>query len=193
MDICKAWHYQVVILTLANCVRRDDIAPASLSWSACFLLYHNVSADCTIFLMSCMHYHASPISYQLFSQYSTVFCESGVGSVMKLVDANGAVYVLATRVQEREEHDATVTKLKTELQSTKADNRKLEKELLETIQKKVKLSQQVEQWQVSRFLQPFLARYIRVALLLIISMVSLLKEKAIKLWSQKMDIAFLFF
>lgn len=47
-------------------------------------------------------------------------------------------------------------KVKDELSRTKADNRKLERELLETIQKKIKLSQQVEQWQVITLLITYL-------------------------------------
>lgn len=51
-------------------------------------------------------------------------------------------------MQDNKEISECLTKVKDELQRTKADNRKLERELLETIQKKIKLSQQVEQWQV---------------------------------------------
>ncbi|XP_067932133.1 bicaudal D-related protein homolog isoform X2 [Watersipora subatra] len=74
--------------------------------------------------------------------------ESDLGLARRTQVAKQTEELEACLKEEREEHDATVTKLKTELQSTKADNRKLEKELLETIQKKVKLSQQVEQWQL---------------------------------------------
>jgi len=51
----------------------------------------------------------------------------------------------------REEKDAAVAacdQATTEISQLKSDNRRLENELLLTIQKKIKLSQQVEQWQV---------------------------------------------
>ena len=51
--------------------------------------------------------------------------------------------------QERRDYLLAVAKLNEELQATKATNWKLERELLETVQKKVQLSEQVEQWQVS--------------------------------------------
>lgn len=51
-------------------------------------------------------------------------------------------------IQDNKEMNDCLAKIKDELSRTKADNRKLERELLETIQKKIKLSQQVEQWQV---------------------------------------------
>lgn len=56
-------------------------------------------------------------------------------------------------MQEIAERDESLVKIKDELSRTKADNRMLERELLETIQKKIKLSQQVEQWQVRDVLQ----------------------------------------
>lgn len=64
-----------------------------------------------------------------------------------------SILVLTTEnvnlLQERADYLKTVASLKQELHATKADNWKLEKELLETLQRKAQLSEQVEQWQAS--------------------------------------------
>lgn len=51
-------------------------------------------------------------------------------------------------MKERADYLRSLAKLKEELHTTKAENWKLERELVETIQNKIKLSEQVEQWQV---------------------------------------------